>query len=140
MGQFMSSPIVVICFLDQDYRFMPDYLRRSVRVCRFKKVSTATTMSKMQVEQSILSRIQRRKLKWYGRLHRMRHSGWPKKIYRWTPRGRKRRVRPQHSWKNQVTDFMRSRNMEKDMSEFINPWHLGMDRQLLLLLLLLLLF
>ena len=36
--------------------------------------------------------------------------GWPKKIYQWTQHG-KRRGRPQQSWKNQVTDFMKSRNM-----------------------------
>ena len=35
----------------------------------------------MQAEQSILDRIQRRKLKWYGHLLRMEDSHWPKKIY-----------------------------------------------------------
>ena len=71
----------------------------------------------MQAEQSILDRIQRSQLKWYGHLLRMEYSRWPKKIYQWTPYGRRRRGRPQQSWTNQVTDFMRSRNMEKDMAE-----------------------
>ena len=44
-------------------------------------------------------------------------SRWPKKIYQWTPHGRRRRRRPQQSWKNQVTDFMRSRQLEEDMAE-----------------------
>ena len=35
----------------------------------------------MQPEQSILDRIQRRQLKWYGHLLRMENSHWPKKIY-----------------------------------------------------------
>ena len=39
----------------------------------------------MQAEQSILDRIQRRQLKWYGQLVRMKDSGCPKKIYLWTP-------------------------------------------------------
>ena len=35
----------------------------------------------MQAEQSILDRIQRRQLNWYGHLLRMEDSRWPKKIY-----------------------------------------------------------
>ena len=36
----------------------------------------------------------------------------------------------QKSWKNQVTNFMRSRNMEKYMAEDRYLWRLGMDRRL----------
>ena len=39
------------------------------------------------------------------------------KIYKWIPQGRWRSGRPQQSWKNQVTDFMRSKNIEEDMAE-----------------------
>ena len=52
----------------------------------------------MQAEKSILDRSQR---------------------YQWTPQGRRRRGRPQQSWMNQVTDFMRSINLEGDMAEDI---------------------
>ena len=57
----------------------------------------------MQSEKSILDRIQRRQLKWYGHLLRMEGSRWPKKIYQWTLHGRRRRGRQQQSWRNQVT-------------------------------------
>ena len=76
----------------------------------------------MQVEQSILERIQRRQLNWYGHLLRMEDSRWPKKTYQWTQRGRRRRGRPQQSWKNQMTDFTKSRNMEEDMAEDRHLW------------------
>ena len=39
--------------------------------------------------------------------------------------------RPQQSWKNQVTDCMRSRNMEEDMVEDRHLWRLRVDGQLL---------
>ena len=68
-------------------------------------------------EQSILNKIQRRQLKWYGHRLRMKDSPWPKMIYKWIPHGRSRRGRPQQSWKIQVTNFMRSRNLEADMSD-----------------------
>ena len=38
---------------------------------------------------------------------RMEDSRWPKKIYLWTPHGRRRRGRPQLSWRNQVKDFIK---------------------------------
>ena len=85
----------------------------------------------MQAEQSILDRIQRRQLKWYGHLLRMEDSRRPKKIYQWTPHGRIRRGRPQLSWRNQMTDFIKSRGMEEDMAENRHLWRLGVDGRLL---------
>ena len=41
-------------------------------------------------------------------------SRWPKKIYQWTPHCRRRRGGPRQSWRDQVTDFMKSGNMEED--------------------------
>ena len=79
----------------------------------------------MQTEQSILDRFQRRQLKWYRHLLSMEDSLYSKNIYLWTQYGR-RRGRRQELWKNQVTDFMRSRNKE-DMAEDIHPRRLGMD-------------
>ena len=84
----------------------------------------------MHAKQSTLDRIQRRPLKWYGHLLRMEGSRWPN-IFQWTPHGRRRRGRPQQSWRNQVTDFMKSRNMEEDMAEDRHLWRLGMDGRLL---------
>jgi hypothetical protein len=43
----------------------------------------------------------------------MEDSCWLK-IYQWTPPDRGRSGRLQQLWKNQVTDFMRSRSMEED--------------------------
>ena len=54
-----------------------------------------------------------------------------KKTYQWTPHGRRRRGRPQLSWKNQVMDCMRSRNIEVRMAEYMYLWRLGMHRWLL---------
>ena len=56
-------------------------------------------------------------MKCYGHFFRMEDSRWPKKIYQWTPHGRRTRGRPQQSWKNQVTDFSRTRNMEEYTAE-----------------------
>ena len=63
---------------------------------------------------------------------RMVDSRWPKKIYQWTTHGRRRRGRQQQSWKNQVTDVMRSRNLE-DVAEDRYIWRWGMDGRLLVI-------
>ena len=97
---------------------------------------TLAIRNEMQAEQSILDRIQRRQLKWFGHLFRMEDSRWPKKIYQWTPHGRRRRGRLQKSWRNQVTDFMRCRNMEEAMAEDRHLSRLGVDRRLLAALIL----
>ena len=95
------------------------------------KILNTTMRSKMQAEQPILDRIQRKQLKWYGHHLRMEDSRLPKKIYQWTPHGRRKRGRPQQSWKNQVTDFVKSRNVEEDMAENRHLWRLGVDGRFL---------
>jgi hypothetical protein len=60
----------------------------------------------------------------------MEDSRWTKEIFQWTPHDR-RRGRPQQSWRNQVTDFMKSRNMEEDMAKDRHLWPLGVDGRLL---------
>ena len=108
-----------------------DYLRWSTRVSRLQKIPNTTIRSKIQAEQQMLDIIRRRQLKWYGHLLRLEDSRWPKKIYQWTPYGRRRRGRPQLSWRNQVTDFIKSKNMEEDMAEDRHLWRLGVDGRLL---------
>ena len=72
----------------------------------------------MQAEQSILDRIQRSQLKWYGHLLRMENS-CTNKIYQWTPHGRRRRGRP--------SDGLH----EKQKPGIKHLWRLGLDRRLL---------
>ena len=55
-----------------------NYSKRSARVSRLqkKKKPNTTIRGKMQAEESVLDGIQRRQLKWYGRLLRMVVFGW----------------------------------------------------------------
>ena len=52
----------------------------SASVSRLQKIQNTVIRSKMQEKQSILDSIQRRQLKWYGHLIRMKDNHWPKKI------------------------------------------------------------
>ena len=75
---------------------------------RLQKIPTTTIRSKMQAEQSILDRI-----------------------YQWTPHGRRRRERPQQSWKNQMMVFTRSGNMEENTADDRHLWRSGVDERFL---------
>ena len=79
----------------------------------------------MQAEKSVLDNS-KKSIEWYGHLLRVEDSRWPKKIYQWTLHGR-RRGRWQQSWKNQVINFMRGRNIlvKEDMTED-HLWRLAM--------------
>jgi hypothetical protein len=66
-----------------------DYLRRSARVSRLQKKPKHRNSEQNASRTTILERIQRIQLKWYGNLLRMEDSRWPKKIYQWTPHGRR---------------------------------------------------
>jgi hypothetical protein len=61
----------------------------------------------------------------------MEDSRWPKKIYQWIPHGWRKIGRPLQSWKYQVTDFMRNRNIEEYMVVDRHLWRLGVDGRLL---------
>ena len=97
-----------------------------------QKISSSTirTKCKQNNQLSVLDIIQRRQQQWCGHLLRMNDSRWAMEIYQWTSHDSKRRERPQQSWKNQVMDFMRSRNIEKGMVQHRLLWRLGMDRRL----------
>ena len=57
----------------------------SARMSRLQVIPNTNIRSKIQVEQPILDRIQRRQLKLYGQLLRMEDSRRPRTIYQWTP-------------------------------------------------------
>ena len=52
----------------------------------------------------------------------MEDRRWPKKNYQWTPHAKRRSGRQQQSWRNQVTDFRKSRNIEEDMADIFDVW------------------
>ena len=80
----------------------------------------------MQAEQSMLDRIQRRQLKWYGHLLRMEDKivvGRRRFTIGHSTVGGEEKDR-----KKQVTDFMTCRNIEEYMAEDRHLWRLEMER------------
>ena len=64
---------------------------RSCRVSRLKHIPNTTIRDRMNMENDIIDRIERKRLIWYGHLKRMPEDRWPRKIWNWIPTERRRR-------------------------------------------------
>ena len=81
-----------------------DYLRTSTTVSRLQGIPNTAIRNKMQAEQSILGRIQRRQLKWYDHIRIMVAIRLPNK---WTQENKK----AAKSMEESSNHFMRNRGM-----------------------------
>ena len=61
---------------------------------------------KMNVTRSLLEDIKTKQLKWYGHVQRMEEGRLPKKVMKWSPRGRRKRGRPILTWAEEIRGMM----------------------------------
>jgi hypothetical protein len=82
----------------------------------------------MQAEETVLDRIEIRKLKWYGHLMRMSQDRWQVKIHARIPPGRRQKGQCRWSWQDGVTEAIEKRVgwLQKTYWNryFGNPWQL----------------
>jgi hypothetical protein len=71
-----------------------NYLRNSARKSKFKTVPNKEISKVMQAEETVLDRIEVRKLRWFGHVVRMPEERWPAIIHSWIPPGRRNTGRP----------------------------------------------
>jgi hypothetical protein len=65
-------------------------LRRSCGISRSDHVQNDRIKEIMDLDKTIIDRVEEKQLVWYGHLQRMSEERWPKKIWEWTPQGRRR--------------------------------------------------
>ena len=70
--------------------------------------------SDIRANESVLDQIERKSLKWFGHLLRMPDNRCLKKVFQWTPPGRRKRGRPRRSWNGTIRETMSNRNLEED--------------------------
>lgn len=107
-----------------------DFLRRSSRVSRLERVRNVVVRERIKKLDSTVDEIEKRRLVWFGHVHRMGDDRWPKKILHWRPLGRRKRGRPPETWEKQVWNDMYVRNMEDGDWEDRDRWQLGCERRL----------
>jgi hypothetical protein len=61
----------------------------------------------MQAEETVLDRIEARKLRWFGHVMRIPEERWPAIFHSWIPWGRRKRGRPRRSWRDGITEAIK---------------------------------
>jgi hypothetical protein len=62
-----------------------DFLRRSCGISRLDHVRNDRMKEIMDLDKTIIDRVEVKQLVWYGHLQRTSEERWPKKIWEWTP-------------------------------------------------------
>ena len=103
-----------------------DYLRRSTRRSRIERIRNEEIRKEMSAKETVVERVEKRSLKWFGHMLRMDDERWPKRIFNWKPPGRNRRGRPRKSWNEAIRQAMRERNLDEEMAYNREAWKTGM--------------
>jgi hypothetical protein len=106
-----------------------DYLRRSVRVSRLEHISNQEIRTRMNAEESIIDRIKNKGPSWFGHVLRMEEERWPKQLYQWKPPGKRKRGRPNKSWREEVMTTVQSRGLNIEDAQDRWLWRTGTGRQ-----------
>jgi hypothetical protein len=61
----------------------------------------------MLAEETVLDRIEARKLRWFGHVKRMPEERWPAIIHSWIPPGRRKRGQPRRPWRDGITEALK---------------------------------
>lgn len=96
--------------------------RRCCRVVRTDRIPNEEIRNRMGVEKDAISRIEEKRLSWYGHARRSSDNNWIKKITEWSPMGRRKRGRPRRSWRDDVDEAMEKRGLEDGDWEDKKEW------------------
>jgi len=68
----------------------------------------------MDAPDTILDKVTRKQLFWYGHVERMDPTRLPKIMINWKPEGRKKRGRPRRTWKAGIYTAMSERGLRME--------------------------
>jgi hypothetical protein len=71
-----------------------DYWRRSARKSRRERIRNTVITEMMEVENTILERIEQKQIQWYGYVKRMEDGRLPKTVMERETEGRRRKGKP----------------------------------------------
>lgn len=104
-----------------------DFLRRSCGVSRLQHIRNEEIRRRMDMEETIIEEIEKKRLLWYGHMRRMQPDRWPQRIWAWRPPERRKRGRPPRTWDEDVREAMNKRQLEENLWEDRVLWHLGCE-------------
>lgn len=108
-----------------------DFLRRACRISRLEHVRNEEIRNRTNMTETISDKIEEQKLRWYGHVMRMGNERWPRRIAEYSPLRRRKRGRPRRTWKQEIEDAMRKRDLQDNDWQDRRMWKLrcGMRQQ-----------
>lgn len=107
-----------------------DYLRRGARRSRRERVRNEEIRSIMDAHETVVERVEKRRLRWFGHVLRMNPERWPHRMYHWQPPGKRKRGRPRRSWIEGVRQSMEERHLNEEDAQDRRRWRLGVGMQI----------
>jgi hypothetical protein len=84
----------------------------------------------MDLDKTIIDRVEVKQLVWYGHLQRVSEERWSKKkIWEWTPHGRRRRGRPRRTWSKNNKEAMAARDLDEQDIQDRSRWRGGCEKR-----------
>jgi hypothetical protein len=105
-----------------------DFLRRSCGISTLDHVRNDRIKEIMDLDKTNIDRVEEKQLVLYGHLQRMSEERWPKKIWEWTPHGR-RRGRPRRTWFNNIKEAMTARDLDEQDIQDRSRWKRGCEKR-----------
>ena len=83
----------------------------------------------MNAQGTILDKITRKQLIWYGHVERMDPTRLPKIMINWKPEGRTKRGRPRRTWKDRIYAAMSERELRMGEWNSRRQWNMEVGRR-----------
>jgi hypothetical protein len=109
--------------------FQMDFLGRSCGISRSDHVRNDRIKEIMDLDKTIIDRVEEKQLVWYGHLQRMSEERWSKKIWEWTPHGRRRRGRSRRTWSSNIKEAMAARDLDEQDIQDRSRWRRGCENR-----------
>jgi len=90
-----------------------DVLRRSSRISRKDRIRNVTVRQQIGLEETIIKEIEQNQLTWYGYVQRMAEERLSKIAFKWMPKQKRARGRPNKNWMEGIKKAMNERNLNE---------------------------
>jgi hypothetical protein len=106
-----------------------DALRRSSRISRKEIIRNVTIRQQIGLKETIVKEIEHNQLTWYGHVQRMAEGRLPKTAFKWMPKQKRARGRPNKNWMEGIRKAMDKRNLNEGQWEDRKQWSLGVEQR-----------
>jgi hypothetical protein len=80
------------------------------------------------LEETIIKKIEKNQLTWYGHVQRMAEGRLPKIALKWMPKQKRARGRPKINWMEGIKKVTNQRNLNEGQWEDRKQWSLGVGQ------------